>query len=201
MATTWSATNHSPDITLTNGNLTATQNGGSANHAMGKSDTAITTAQKKYWEITVVAVATIWGSGLVDSTAVSFPSGDFLGGFANTLGYYSNGEVYNNFTVIANYATFTTGDVICLAVDFANTKIWWRVNNGNWNNNGTNDPATNTGGLSFGPLFTAGDVNPAYDVFTTSGQNTLNAGALPTAFTPPSGFTTFDDALIPQAVM
>jgi hypothetical protein len=36
---------------------------------------------------------------------------------------------------------------MCIAVDLDNAKIWFRVGAGNWNNNGSANPATNVGGI------------------------------------------------------
>src|SRR4029077_13475902 len=41
-----------------------------------------------------------------------------------------------------------SGDVIGVAVDFTNHLAWFRRNSGNWNNDGTANPATGVGGIT-----------------------------------------------------
>jgi hypothetical protein len=51
------------------------------------------------------------------------------------------------------YPNFTTaGSLVDVAVDTVNKKMWYRVNGGNWNNNASYDPGTNTGGLDISVL-------------------------------------------------
>jgi len=55
--------------------------------------------------------------------------------------YYTNGSS----TAITGAATMSAGDIIMLAVDLDNNKIWWGEN-GTWYDSGA--PASNTGGVS-----------------------------------------------------
>ena len=55
--------------------------------------------------------------------------------------YYTNGSS----TAITGAATMSAGDIIMLAVDLDNNKIWWGEN-GTWYDSG--NPASNTGGIS-----------------------------------------------------
>jgi hypothetical protein len=48
--------------------------------------------------------------------------------------------------------TFTTGDVVDVAVDRINGKIWLRVNNGFWNNDAAQNPTLTIGGLDISYL-------------------------------------------------
>jgi len=192
---TWSPTFKSPDIALSGGNLTATAT--SSSNAAGRADAAVTSALKKYWEILIVVdVNTSVGPGLGNVSA-AFITDEWLGVFATTIGYYSDGNVYHNWNVvgapIATYAGYAAGNRICIAVDEANTKVWFRVNAGNWNNSGADNPATNTGGLNYSGLIGSGDIYPAYNVQGNGidGQVTANFGATAFTHTPPAGFTGF----------
>ena len=54
---------------------------------------------------------------------------------------------------IPQYGQFSTGTGsvgarLCVAVDPVNGRAWARLNNGNWNNSGTANPATNTEGIN-----------------------------------------------------
>lgn len=212
MATTWDPANKSATATLSNGNLTVTDSSVVEENDCGRNTVAITTAQKKYWEekldLTDGAISS--GPGISIITC-DYTSGEWLGFRATSIGYYGTGEVFFNWNTLGTFIanglnTFTTGDVICVAVDFAAGKIWFRVNNGNWNNSGTDNPATATGGIDFvTSRLGSGDVYPSFNVYRDGtgvlSKITGNFGATVTAFAIPSGFTTFDDALIPQAVM
>ena len=97
---------------------------------------------KWYWEITcgVFTSASTWMIGVADtyekiSIANYTSSGSYL--------YYSgNGDKYNGSSHSSYGATYTTGDVIGVAYDADNGKIWFAKNN-TWQNSG--DPAAGTG--------------------------------------------------------
>jgi hypothetical protein len=81
------------------------------------------------------------------------------------------------------------GDVLCFAFDFVNGKWWYRVNGGLWNNVGTDDPATNTGGIGNVNGGT-GEPMSLYVGFNSGGGNvTINTGTVAFAQTMPSGFS------------
>lgn len=195
----WSATEKSSSITLTGSGLIATHNGGAGDNAMGRSDEAITTGDKKYWEQVVNLDYLQSTGGGICNTSETFPTGRWPGLTDDSIGIYPAGEAYHNYegtstTLLTGLPTFTTGDRLCFAVDFANKKLWYRVGNGNWNGSGTDNPATNTGGISFSSLIGTGDVYPVVNVYTPNGQSTANFGATSFTHTPPSGFTGFDTA-------
>ena len=52
----------------------------------------------------------------------------------------------------AQLGAFSNGDYCCIACDFTDRIIWFRRNNGNWDNSATDNPATGTGGYSFSAL-------------------------------------------------
>lgn len=100
------------------------------------------------------------------------------GVFINTANPFNNGAV--------------SGQTLCIAIDFAHNTGWLRVNGGNWNNSGSADPATNTGGVDISAITADGLLLTA--MLTQSGETcTLNAGASAFAFTMPSGFTGWDN--------
>jgi hypothetical protein len=94
----------------------------------------------------------------------------------------------------------TVGDVISFAVDFDNRMIWCRLNNGNWNNNASANPATNVGGLPL-PTLASGTIFEAFfmgcDTGYTGEQTTVRAN--PSTFTQsvPSGFLPWNPATVP----
>jgi hypothetical protein len=152
---------------------------------------------KYYWEI-VLNHNGNGGAGIGNLTTV-VADGDYLGSTDTSIGWYDGGGVFCVGSQIATWATFSTGVVrLCFALDLTNNKLWGRVGTtGNWNNAaiGSQNPATNTGGLD---LTAAGNVlnNPL-----APGAN-LKSTTIPDAATgvfvsaswlgtPPSGFGQF----------
>lgn len=104
-------------------------------------------------------------------------------------------------TILVNGSTslpgpeYTSGDVVGIAIDFSVLKTWIRVNAGNWNDVPGDNPATNTGGVSFSL-----SEPTVYAYFYGGGSGAeaiyeINTGPS-FANTKPSGF---DDWYIPNA--
>ena len=80
--------------------------------------------------------------GITDHTATA--TDDYLGDGANEYGYYSsNGKVYNNGGNSAYGDTFDDGDIIGVAIDLDNNKLYFSKN-GTFQNSG--DPTTGSTG-------------------------------------------------------
>lgn len=91
---------------------------------------------------------------------------------------------------ISSFSGFASGDVMCVAADLDNERIWFRRNGGQWNGSGTANPATNTGGLDISAVFAATPAFPEVSfISSTAVQAVANFGATAFAFTKPSGFT------------
>ena len=76
----------------------------------------------------------------------------YLGTNIYSIGFfkYSSGSIYYNATMQkSSIGTNDTAVVWRYAVDMDNKTFWVAKAAGNWNNSGTADPATNTGGVSF----------------------------------------------------
>lgn len=184
----WSTINKNTNVSIT-GALTATSAAvGSSADYPGIANTSITTSQKIYWEVTTNAYAGgEMGLG-VGNASTSFTTGNFLGFNTNSLCLFASGNVYYNGSPITTVEGLGASVVTSIAVDFSNGKIWFRKNSGNWNNNVSADPATNTGGITIG---VTGNLFPAYNLTydgTTQGQFIANFAG-PFSFTVPSGFT------------
>jgi hypothetical protein len=116
-----------------------------------------------------------------------------MGNSATTgdLLYWNSGNIWaNGSSAGVTLSVPTTGQIVCIAADLDNRKIWFRTTaSGNWNNSGTANPATNTGGITI----PAGTMVP-FTVFGGSGglaNNVITANFGATAFSGaiPSGFT------------
>jgi len=74
-------------------------------------------------------------------------AGQYLGGDNNdSWGYYDyNGGVAHNASTVVTYSTWTQNDIIGVAVDLDNSKLFF-AKNGTWQN--SSDPANGTNGIS-----------------------------------------------------
>lgn len=191
-STTWSTTDHDGHTTLSNGNLTATADATATSaYTSGRATTSIASGEKRFWSVTVVANAN-GENNAVGVASAGFTLNDWLGDNNDAIGHYGvTGNVYLNYigtsTAVATLNTAAVGDVVDIAV-YGGNNVWFRVNGGNWNDNPSADPATNTGGLSISGL---GTVWPAYTLMkdTNSASYTANFGATTFPYAPPSGYS------------
>jgi hypothetical protein len=179
---------------LIGGNLILNQSSGSGVTVATRS-IDIQPTGKFYLEFTVSLVGTgnqsFTGPGIANAT-------DALGSARTVLASCATGgqptDIFG--TLETNFPLYAAsgcaqGDIICMAVDFTVNPVlfWYRKNGGNWNNSGTANPATRTGGYRatpFGPYKVYCNIN---DNGGTSQNITMNAGATAFSFGVPSGFT------------
>ena len=137
----------------------------------------------------------VTGSTTNNTSAVAFGLGASTVSLTATLSGQANlyqlwaalgGYIYNGATVISSsLGAFSAGDVMQIAVDVTNTKMWLGKNNVWYNSSGgtTGNPSTGAN-----PTFTTSMVG----LFPTTGAyaNSVNAnfGQQPFTYTPPSGF-------------
>jgi hypothetical protein len=177
-------------VTVSNGNLTVTH--GSTANGIGVQSTTMISAGKFYVEWTVqVSTSNTNAVGFKPFTVTYVDGGGtFTGGAGVAVGSVSTLIYVDAVNSGVSLGITAVGDVICAAIDLTAKLIWFRRNNGNWNNDGTANPATGVGGLSF----PAGAQSPT--VRFTNGASTdaftANFGASAYAFTAPSGFGTFE---------
>jgi hypothetical protein len=147
--TTWNPSDKSAGITLSGGNLVATNSNGTGIDGVRSVDS---TTGKVYFEIvwTVYLVTAGGGAmqiGIGNSSAVLTTT---LLGQTTAAGYRDDSLALYNFGPNA-VGSMNTGlnDNIGVAVDVPNKKMWFRKNGGTWDVTGGDDPATNVGGLNF----------------------------------------------------
>jgi hypothetical protein len=186
--TTWSPTDKSANVTLTNGNLTVQHSSGTAG---GVRSTASKSSGKFYVEYTCVA------QGFAAQIGFAIGSGDpaiassgpcvVVGGF---------GDIMVNGTTVSGAAigTINAADVICAAMDVTNSLVWFRRNNGNWNNSASANPATGVDGISVAVLFPTNAVYAFRFATGATDKHTANFGATAFAQTVPSGFVAWNSA-------
>lgn len=182
----WSPTNKNSAITLSNNDLTAagtfSTTGDTAN---GLGATAISTGNI-YFELSADNVENNNSFSVgVGNSSVSFALGQYLGEDTNSFGFIADGRVVYNNSVVTTLTGYVDADVICFAVRFADNTIFRRINSGQWNDSGTADPSTNTGGFT---LSVTGNLFPAYTAYYDGipSQVSMKTSA---SFTIPSGFS------------
>jgi hypothetical protein len=185
--TTFNPSDKSANIVLSNGNHTYTQ---SSSGEQGVRTVLGVNTGKFYtetnWDNTPSGTDT--GAGFCTAGATLTSLGSTV---TNACIAFKSGSIWVNGSSPGNVGgAFAINDKICCAIDLVNSKVWFRKNGGNWNNSGTADPATNTGGFSISGFQTnnstvmhgCGCVNVSADTLTS------NFGDTSFSFTVPSGF-------------
>jgi hypothetical protein len=144
--------------------------------------TMVQSVGKHYWETTVTTVGQAF-VGMWD-TSVAFNGGSASGG-AGPVTYGYDGKYHNQTAGVTFGATYTSGDVIGVAVDFDNNLIWFSKN-GTWQNSG--DPAAGTNGKSFGSGKSWGCGLLESGSSASPSTFNQNFGQRPFTYTPPTGF-------------
>jgi hypothetical protein len=173
--------------TLSNGNLTFTQSGSTIGGCRADVQLAF---GLHYIEFTINsftnAGSNSHGVGFAQY-GTSFASiGNSVGGF---LIYFNNGDIWVNAVYSGiTFGALANGDVIRAAINYTTKLGWFARNSGNWNNSGTANPATNTGGIALSIL--PNYLTPvAVGQISTTDSITLNAGASAFTFAVPAGYT------------
>jgi hypothetical protein len=164
--------------TLTNGNLDFVT--GSATYG-GVKGTIGVSSGKWYWEVTPTAITAVLSFGIQNASG-----GAEVGGDANGWGYLSDARKYNNGSASAYGASYTTNDVIGVALDLdAGTLAFYK--------NGSAQ-GTAFSGLAANTYFPA-----VSDVSTgASSSGVANFGQRPFAYTAPSGFKALVTTNLPE---
>jgi hypothetical protein len=181
MAATIFDANAKTNQTLSGGNLVATSTGAGA---------ALVTRRvtgKHYFEATLTTLA---GTPSVGFEVPSYLTSAVQGAAATSLAYRPSGIVVVNAVTLSTIQTYTGGDRIGVAIDPLLQQVWFRVNNGNWNNNVANNPATGVGGIDYSSMALNSLIAGVYASIT----GTVWTCKFSTAFTDtaPAGFASLD---------
>ena len=182
--------------TMQNGNLTWKKSDAAGDNYCCASSISIPSSGKWYWEVTVTdgasganSIGIIPDTSTLQQTSNVIP-GDF-GITTNAFGYYSDGTKLTAASPAAYGNSFTTGDVIGVAVDTTNGKIWWSKN-GTFQASG--DPAAGTN-AAFTTL--SGSYYAASSVRFNGNQHDYNFNQRPFSYTPPTGFVALNTFNLP----
>lgn len=185
----WSSTHKNSNISVSG--TTATMDSAAINAAVFAAKTA--SSGKYYWEITVTTtditnVAVGFGCSVCDTS-----DGTWCGSTTEGLAWFGpNGAILNNnSSPLATWATYTSGQRLCIALDITNKLIWGRVGSGNWNNSSTANPATGVGGYNWGALTDLGTESPWSPGASLNSNGDTAVGYFDSGswnFTAPAGF-------------
>lgn len=187
-SSTWNPADKNAGISLTGGNLIATRASSSPANAEVVRATSSKSSGKSYWECTPSGTTGL-GNVSIGLAVAGASLAAAIGIDTNGVGYFDGGNVRMNTTAIGNAGSYTTADVIGIAIDLGAQLIWFRKNGGVWNNSGANNPSTGVGGFSYSGI-TAGALFPAISLnvsVPTSG--TANFGASAFGASAPAGFS------------
>jgi hypothetical protein len=152
--------------TMSNGNLTLTTN----SEEFGSVSSIGVSQGKWYCEIK-------WDSGLYgqigitgDPITLSSNSTAYAGITADSWGWNYGGTVTNNNSIIATYSSFATSDILGIALDLDNNKLYF-AKNGTWQNSA--DPAAGTNGIAITASSSVAEGN--YFIFIGNGSSAGNA--------------------------
>lgn len=177
---TWNPSDKHADITLSNGDRTATHAGFEENISVRCNISAA--GGKWYWEITMGGAPAKANARLGVGTA-SAPLDAYLGSTAEGYCYYANnGKKVHDGSDAAYGDTYNTGDIIGIALDLDSGKLWFSKN-GVWQDSG--NPAAGTG-EAFSGL--SGTFFAMYCDYWTDEACTANFGAAAFTYDVPIGF-------------
>jgi hypothetical protein len=178
---------------LSSGNLTITKTSGVTPGAFGIISRS---SGKYYWEYS-------FGDGITSGSLAGIATGSATYSALSSPGFggifvQGGGNIWSDGTLVAALGNMD-GRIAGVAIDFTAQKAWFRADGGNWNNDGTANPATGVGGLSFSalgavPMFPVAVLNVNGDAVR------VNFGALPFRDAAPSGFSSDTVAAIGSRV-
>jgi hypothetical protein len=166
------------NITLSAANLQTSQ-GAAAGISKG---TIGISSGKWYWEVTLLSGTTAVGIADITSSRTQ----NYVGQTSTSYGYYSgNGNKYNNATGVAYGASYTTNDIIGVALDMdAGTLTFYK-----------NNTSQGTAYSSLSGTFTPAIGNDQ------SNTTAFNAGQRPFTYTPPTGFVRLNTYNLPDSTI
>ena len=162
----------------------------------GSPSTFLMSSGKWYFEMTAGTTSTRYPvvGVQVDQTPFNSSAG-FPGAYTtNGFGYGADGNSFtNNGPQVAFGSSFTSGDVIGVAVDVDAGKVWMSKN-GTWQASG--NPSAGTS-----PAYTITAGTPLYGCVgsvNSAGTHSMNFGQRPFSYTPPTGFKALNTFNLPD---
>jgi len=192
--TTLNPSDESANVTLSNGNLTATF--GSASDGAVRSTTSKTSGK---WYVEFTPGGTFSGAddglGIALAAASLTTIGTTAANAAVVFAGANPSVWFNGAFTGTNLSPTGLGTLVGMALDLDNKKLWLiNYSTGNaWNgNNTTNIPSTNTGGVDISALFPGAGAFVAVSADQSGASATVNFGATSFVHAAPSGFSAWD---------
>lgn len=190
-------------VTLSGGNLVATNTGTTSNNQGAHvASTSGKSSGKYYFEVTLTTFVAGSGVGVGVGTAATgygTQSATPNGAHCLAVGFGGSGNIeVSSGNSGLSLGALTSGDTICVAVDFVNSRIWFRKGaSGFWNGQSSNDPTIgngSAGGLTFTPASLVpfvtygthsfgGQAGQSGNVFTANFGASSFVGAVPSGYT------------------
>jgi hypothetical protein len=190
---------YSPSTTYSKANLSFTSSNSNWTQAVGTF--VIPSTGKWYWEVVIGSSyqSQMHGITATSSTLYSAGATNWVGW--NPLGYAYWGDNGNKFNNNANSAygnTYTANDIIGIAFDADNGKLFFSKN-GTWQASG--DPVAGTNAAFTG--LTGNSFYPAFSLSTNTGATTAdpNFGQRPFSYTPPTGYKALNTYNLPDSTI
>jgi hypothetical protein len=169
-------------------NSTPTLSAGNLNYSVGSTSTPVAAATigvssgKWYWEVTATSAGNNIGIiSLSDTRSLLF-----VGGSSNSWAYFHTGIKYGNSVGTSYGASYTTNDVIGVALDLTAGTITFYKNN-------------TSQGTAFSSL--SGTFFPACGNDGTTSSCVFNFGQRPFTYTPPTGFVALNTFNLPTSTI
>lgn len=191
MTVTWNPSDKSALITLSNGNLTATKTNTSYGTVRA---TESKSSGKFYWEVKIDVTESSTFSqfiGIATSAAGLYAGlGYDAYGWGYTFGSTDGAIGHNSVFTNPWGDKFQANDIIGIALDLDNGKLWWSKNNV-WQESG--DPANGTN-----PAYTglSGTFFPAVTIYTVSNAITARFKTSDFDYSPPTGFNSYEEEAV-----
>jgi len=148
------------------------------------------TSGKWYWEIVYTAATAF--DGMVGVARQAHNLSNYVGSSSDSWGYYYSGVKYNAASPSSYGNSWTTGDVIGVALDMDNLALYFSKN-GTWQNSGVPTSGASKTGAAYTNL--SGEIFPALNAY--GGTQVANFGQRAFAYSAPSGFSPLVDTLLP----
>tara|TARA_R100000353_G_scaffold29874_1_gene24628 strand:+ start:114 stop:1460 length:1347 start_codon:yes stop_codon:yes gene_type:complete len=159
--------NTNSEHSFSNGNTVFT-NFSDGNHVMTCSNLAASSG-KFYAEVKVTALGGTYPQiGVINPNLFLFNT--YFGAAGRGYGFLSNGQKQFNNSASSYGNSYTTGDIICIAMDLDNHKLYFRKNDNAWENSGNPESGSTGTGSAF---------DLATGTFYSFGQSAYDSGTNP----------------------
>lgn len=184
-ATTWNGSDMGANLTLSGGNLVVTRGAGLSGATWESvRSTSTQTAGKWYYEVTVTSgSAASLMAGVANSSALV--NAVYIGIDTNGKSYYNGGDFRYNGSGAGTPATYTTADVIGVALDASTGNVTFYKNNVS---QGTESSSVT------GPYYAGVSLLTNGNVFTANFGAADGTGF---TYTPPTGYSGWDQTVFP----